>query len=152
MPRIASPPRLPFAVFVSGLALTCATATRAEDKTMKIRIDLDQTSITATLDDTETARDFVSLLPLTLTLEDYAHTEKISGLPRRLSTQGAPSGSDPSVGTLAYYAPWGNLALFYEDFGYSTGLIRLGALDGGVEAFTGEGPVQVRIQSVGDAP
>ncbi|WP_160110137.1 cyclophilin-like fold protein [Caballeronia choica] len=24
-----------------------------------------------------------------------------------------PSSFDPSVGTVAYYAPWGNLALFY---------------------------------------
>jgi len=38
------------------------------------------------------------------------------------------------VGTLAYYAPWGNLAFFYKDFGYSRGLIFLGTVDGnGIE-------------------
>lgn len=41
-------------------------------------------------------------LPLTLTLKDYAGTEKISDLPKRLSTEGAPSGSDPSVGDITY--------------------------------------------------
>ena len=65
------------------------------------------------------------MLPLTLTLKDYAGTEKISDLPRKLSTQGAPSGSDPSVGDITLYAPWGNLAIFYRDFGYASGLIIL---------------------------
>jgi hypothetical protein len=69
--------------------------------TMKVRMDLEGTAITATLVDNETSRDFVSLLPLTLTLTDYAGTEKISDLPRRLSTEGAPDGSDPSVGDIA---------------------------------------------------
>lgn len=50
---------------------------------MKIRMIVDGTPLTATLDDTEAARDFVSLLPLALTLEDYAATEKVSDLPRR---------------------------------------------------------------------
>jgi hypothetical protein len=34
-------------------------------------------------------------------------------------------------GDITYYAPWGNLALFYRDFPYSNGLIRLGTLDTG---------------------
>ena len=47
---------------------------------MTIRLDVDGTPLTATLEDTEAARDFASLLPLTLTLEDYASTEKISAM------------------------------------------------------------------------
>ncbi|WP_407668566.1 cyclophilin-like fold protein [Paraburkholderia dilworthii] len=27
----------------------------------------------------------------------------------------APDGFDPSEGTVAYYAPWGNIALFYKE-------------------------------------
>lgn len=83
--------------------------------------------------DNATSRDFISLLPLSLTLSDYAGTEKVSDLPRRLSTEGAPSGSDPSVGDIALYAPWGNLAIFYKDFGYARGLIVLGRIDTGGE-------------------
>jgi hypothetical protein len=105
--------------------------------TMKIQMELEGKSITATLDDNATARDFVSLLPLTLTLRDYEATEKISDLPKKLSTESAPAGSDPSVGDLTYYAPWGNLAIFYKDFDYSKGLIKLGSIDSGVEALTG---------------
>ena len=115
---------------------------------MKIRMDVEGTAITATLADNATSRDFVSLLPLTLTLSDYEATEKISDLRRKLSTEGAPAGSDPSIGDITYYAPWGNLALFYKDFGYSKGLIKLGRIDSGVEALNRPGPVRVKIELV----
>jgi hypothetical protein len=115
---------------------------------MKIRMDVEGAEVTATLDDNATSRDFVSLLPLTLTLKDYAETEKVSDLPKRLSTEGAPAGSDPSVGDITYYAPWGNLAVFYKDFGYSSGLIRLGKIESGVEALNRPGPLKVTIEFI----
>jgi hypothetical protein len=119
---------------------------REEASTMQIRLIIDGKAMTATLADNATARDLVALLPLTLTLEDYASTEKIAYLPRKLSTAGAPAGMDPDVGDITYYAPWGNLAIFHRDFGYSTGLIKLGRLDGGVGALATRGPVKVTIE------
>jgi hypothetical protein len=115
---------------------------------MKIRIEVEGTSLTATLDDTEAARDFASLLPLTIMLEDHNATEKIANLPRKLSTTGAPSGSDPDVGDIAYYAPWGNLAVYYQDFGYSAGLVKLGKIDGGVEALRRKGNMRATIARI----
>ena len=113
---------------------------------MKIRMNTNGAAVTATLIDNDTSRDFASLLPMTLTLKDYATTEKISNLPRRLSTNGAPSGIDPSIGDITYYAPWGNLAVFYKDFGYSEGLVKLGTLDSGVDAMSVPGPLEVTIE------
>ncbi|HAX78966.1 MAG TPA: hypothetical protein DCY88_24850 [Cyanobacteria bacterium UBA11372] len=115
---------------------------------MKIDIKVGDQVVTATLNDSKTTRDFVSLLPLTLTLEDYARTEKISNLPKRLSTEDAPPGSDPAVGDIAYYAPWGNLAIYYRDFGYSNGLVILGKIDGGIEALNVPGSVKVTIERI----
>lgn len=100
---------------------------------LKLRLITEGAVLTATLEDTATTRDFVSLLPLNLTLRDYASTEKVGDLPRRLSTAGAAAGADPEVGDIAYYAPWGNLALYYRDFGYSSGLVKLGRIDSGLE-------------------
>ena len=113
---------------------------------MKIRLSVADKVITATLLDSKATQDFVSLLPLTLTLEDYAGTEKFSYLPRKLSTEGAPAGSDPAVGDIAYYAPWGNLAIFHRDFGYSSGLVILGKIESGVEVFTAPSSVKVTIE------
>ena len=115
---------------------------------MKIRLILDGASLTATLDDTEVARDFASLLPLELTLTDYASTEKISDLPRKLSTEGAPAGTAAAPGDIAYYAPWGNLALFYRSFRYSAGLVRLGRIDTGGDALRGTGKLSVGIERI----
>lgn len=116
-----------------------------ENGHVKIRIQLDDRSLTATLEDGDAARSFVSLLPLTLTLTDYNSTEKIADLPEKLSTKDAPGGIDPDVGDITYYAPWGNLAIFYRDFGYSSGLVKLGRIDSGVELLSGRRPVRVKI-------
>ncbi len=113
---------------------------------MKIRLVVGSRSATATLVDSPATRDFVALLPLTLTLEDYAGTEKIAQLPRKLSEQGAPAGLDPAVGDITYFAPWGNLALFYNDFGYAKGLIKLGHVDAGMDLFAARGSVTVTIE------
>jgi hypothetical protein len=56
---------------------------------------------------------------MTPTLDDYAATEKIAYLPKKLSTAGAPAGADPTVDDIAYHGPWENLAIFYKDFGYA---------------------------------
>ena len=74
--------------------------------------------------------------------------KKISDLPKRLSTENAPSGSDPSIGDITYYAPWGNLAIFYRDFGYSSGLVIMGKIDGGKEAFNVPGSVKVTVELI----
>jgi hypothetical protein len=124
-------------------------ATRAQEvKAMKIRMDVNGRRVTATLDDNATSRDFIALLPLTLTLEDYNGTEKINKLEKKLSTKDAPAGIDPSVGDIAYYAPWGNVAFFYKDFGYSRGLVKLGRIDSGVDAFERPGTIRVSIQQI----
>ena len=115
---------------------------------MKINIKVRDQVITATLIDSKTTQDFVSLLPLTLMLEDYASTEKISNLPKRLSTEDAPPGTDPSVGDIAYYAPWGNLAIYYRDFGYSNGLVILGKIDSDIETLNVPGSVEVTIEQI----
>lgn len=103
------------AVFCLLIVTGAAPIAGHEATTMKIRMTVDGKVIEATLLDNATARDFLSLLPLTLTLEDYASTEKISYLARKLSTAGAPAGVDPAPGDIAYYAPWGNVAIFYRD-------------------------------------
>ncbi|MDR2452374.1 MAG: hypothetical protein LBE85_11545 [Candidatus Accumulibacter sp.] len=117
---------------------------------MKIRLAIDGKTLAATLDDNAAARDFLLLLPLKLTLRDYASTEKIADLQKKLSTSGTPAGYDPAAGDLAYYAPWGNLSIFYRDFGYSAGLVRLGRIEGGVAALQEPVSVELTIESAGN--
>lgn len=115
---------------------------------MKIRIVIGNTILPVTLDDNATARDFVSLLPLSLTLDDHAATEKVANLPRKLSIAGAPEGTAAATGDFSYYAPWGNLALFHKAFRYSAGLIRLGRIEGGIEQLRVQGQRVARFDTV----
>jgi hypothetical protein len=135
----------------STTALTAVPLTEIfpeRSNSMKIRITVEDTELSATLIDSKTTQDFISLLPLTLTLEDYGSTEKISYLSKKLSTVDAPAGINPSVGDITYYAPWGNLAIFINDFGYSSGLVLLGKFDGDVTALSVSGPISVTIELI----
>ena len=141
-------PALAAVVLAGAPGQAAAQAGGQKAGTMKMRIHVEGTTLTGTIEDSATARDFASLLPRTV--EDYAGTEKINHLPRRLSTEGAPAGYDPSAGDVAYYAPWGNLAIFYRDFRYSSGLIKLGAIEGGGAALNRPGSPRATIELVND--
>lgn len=112
----------------------------------RIHLIVGNETLTATLDDTAAGRDFAKLLPLELSLSDYHATEKIADLPRALDTRDAPASYTPQAGDITYYAPWGNLAIFYKPFGDSRGLVRLGAFDGPIDALLKEGAIAVRIE------
>ena len=132
----------------SSLAQTPAEATPAPSKesTIKIRLIIGEQVATATLYDNATARDFASLLPLSLTMTDYADIERVSDLPRKLSTQGAPEGMAPEAGELTHYAPWGNLAIFVKGRSWSRSLLPLGKVDEGLSILARPGPYQLRIE------
>ncbi|MFF2213905.1 cyclophilin-like fold protein [Streptomyces antibioticus] len=97
---------------------------------MDIRVTIDGRSVDASLNDSPAARDLASLLPLTLHLEDFHGTERIADPSRKLTTEDAPEPQAPKTGDLAYYAPWGNLAVFYKDGpSASSDLLILGRID-----------------------
>jgi hypothetical protein len=55
------------------------------------------------------------------------------------------------VGDITYYAPWGNLAIFYGE-STSDGLVKLGHLDAGVEKLARQrGQFTLRIEREGGA-
>ncbi|HIW00112.1 MAG TPA: hypothetical protein H9894_02860 [Candidatus Desulfovibrio intestinipullorum] len=101
------------------------------------------------LKDTPAARGLCALLPLELTFEDYNATEKIAVLPKRLSIGESPTICDPEPGTLAYFIPWGNLAIFYRDFRLSRNLVPLGRVVSGLEALGSmQGDFLLRMERV----
>lgn len=99
----------------------------------QIRLTFANEEVLVTMYDNDVSRDFIDILPLTLTFEDYAATEKISYLDRKLAISGMPPGFEPVAGDFTYYAPWGNLAIFYRDFRYSNNLIKLGHIEQGID-------------------
>ncbi len=115
-------------------------------KITKIRLVADKTVVKATLNDSAAAQDLIAMLPLTLSLKDYASTEVVGDLPSQLSLEGAPAGYKPFKGDITHYAPWGNLAIFYKDFSYSSGLVPLGRIEGDVSLLVKAAPYKAVIE------
>lgn len=133
----------------SGAWTTNQASTVNNVKDTRIKLTINNEQVIVKLYDNPTSRDFLTLLPLTTKLEDYAGSEKISMLSKRLSTENAPTGSDPSVGDFAYYSPWGNIIMYYKDAGYANGVIKLGEIESGVEKLGNiNGDVTVKIEKI----
>lgn len=114
-----------------------------------VRLNVKGEPVVLRLDDNPTSRDLVEQLPLELGLSDHASTEKIAYLPKKLDTAGTPPGYDPSPADVTYYAPWGNLAIFYRDFGFARGLVRLGVVEAGLASLSAiSGEVTVVVERI----
>lgn len=104
--------------------------------------------VTATMADNAAARDFLSRLPLEITLNDYNNTtEKIFYPSPALTTEGVTPGCAPAPGDITVYAPWGNVVIFCKSWSYSRDLIKIGRIDGnGIETLSVAGDIPVKIE------
>ena len=168
---------VPDAVFEESLLLTSSTlgsmatripqwleslgASREEPDTpdaasLHINIIVGGQTITATMEDNGAARDFLSRLPLEVTLEDYNNgTEKIFYPDPELNLDDTPRGCAPVAGDITIYEPWGNVAIFCRDWPESNSLIKIesnslikiGHIDGdGISLLQGTESVNVRFE------
>jgi len=118
-----------------------------ESQIMKIRLKIDDKVITAT-NDSKTTRDFISLLPLTLTMNDLFRREKFAHLPRAISEEGKRTHTY-EVGQVVYWSPRPDVAIFYRNDGEkipNPGIIVIGKIDSGVAALGVAGSVKVTIE------
>ena len=117
------------------------------ETSLKIGITVGSRTITATMEDNAAARDFLSRLPLEVTLSDYSNAEKIFYPSPALTTSEVARGCTPARGDITIYVPWGNVAIFYKNGSRSNDLIRIGRIDGnGIEALSIPGSLSVRIE------
>ena len=128
-----------------GFCLQAASADHQGSAPLRVKFTFADTEMTATLHDSPSARDFASMLPLNLMIEDYSHNEKIVRLPRELTEEGSGPFDNERPGDLCYFKPWGNLALFYGDYKWD-GLIRLGRFGEGFDPLKVRGEFPVRIE------
>ena len=117
---------------------------------MKIRLTVGDRALTATLSNNETTRDFVSLLPLTLTMNDLFGREKFTHLPRALSEKGERKHTY-EIGEVIYWSPGPDVAIYYKQDGDkipNPGTIVLGKIDSGVETLNVPGSLKVKIELI----
>lgn len=104
--------------------------------TMKIHVTANNRVTVFELNNSQAAKELYVQLPLSIKVEDYSENEKIFYPPKKLDTSDAPQ-ADARTGTLAYYAPWGDVVMFYDNFGFATGLYELGYAVSGKEHISG---------------
>lgn len=137
------------ATFPLGLAAGPLSPAQGSHR-MKIKIAFNGQSMVAALEENPSARDLVTMLPQkSLTIEDYGSNEKISYLPRKLTEVGSAPFENEQPGDVCYFAPWGNLALFYAGYRWSRGLIRLGRIEGSFQPLLTRGEFPLVIQAAG---
>jgi hypothetical protein len=115
---------------------------------MKINITVSGKMLTATVVDNSTAKDFVSLLPLTMSMKDLFGREKFGHLHKALSEKG-PRKNTYEVGDIAYWSPAQDLAIYYRQDGEaipSPGIIPIAKINAGVDVFNVPGSVKVSIE------
>lgn len=120
----------------------------SNQSSMKVNIIVGSQTITATMEDNAAGRDFLSRLPLEVTLNDYNNiTEKIFYPSPALTTTGVTRGCAPVPGDITIYVPWGNVAIFCKSSSHSNDLIKIGHIDNnGINALNVAGNIPVRFE------
>jgi quinol monooxygenase YgiN len=113
----------------------------------RLRIAVGDKTVEAMLADSDAARDFASPLPITLGMNGLYRREKFAML-RGLSEEGKWI-NDYCVGTIGYWPPGPDVAIFYRQDGEripAPGLIVLGKIKSGIEAFVVSGAKTITIK------
>ena len=135
-----------FALPTIALAKQGRDPANQEATSVKVRFHFDKHTVSAILYDNPSARDFASMLPLDLKIEDYSNNEKIAYLPRKLTEEGSGPFGNERPGDVGYYAPMGNVVLYHGAYRYSSGLVRLGRIEGAIEPLLTRGTFPLRIE------
>ncbi|WP_328475486.1 cyclophilin-like fold protein [Actinoplanes sp. NBC_00393] len=107
-----------------------------------VTLQFDGGAATATLADTPEARQLAAMLPATLDFKDVWGQAKSGRLPNALTVDGAVPVHDPVVGDIYFWPQTEVIAVYYDDLGQSVpapGLIRLGAIDAGLDDLAAAG-------------
>jgi len=98
---------------------------KEEESGLLIQISDGENEIIFQLNDSIAAKELYDQLPLSVEVENYSDNEKIFYPPQALGTNGTPEASG-AIGSLAYYAPWGDVVMFYDSANPGNGLYELG--------------------------
>lgn len=106
-----------------------------EEDTMKISVKSDEYEIIYELNESPAAAQLYAQLPLTAEVEPFSNNE-MTFYPEPLTTEDTPlSLGEP--GSLSYYAPWGDVVMFYAPCTPNGSLYELGTAVSGAENISG---------------
>lgn len=97
---------------------------------MQIRVENKDLKIDFQLNDSGASKDLVKQLPITLDVDNFGGNEKIFYPENKLNVNDT-SLADPETGDLCYYAPWGDVVMYYKPTSSAPGLYSLGKVISG---------------------
>lgn len=129
--------------------------TLSGEAVMQIQVQGNGHTMVFELNDSPASRSLYRQLPLSLEVEDYGSNEKIFYPPDELEIGDTPLTEGGGAGGLAYFAPWGDVIMYYDSFGPYSGLYDLGtAISGGewIDQLSGEILIErAETSSAGDS-
>ncbi len=142
---------IPTMLRADNLIQAAETNRTGKSTIMRIRVQANGQDVTFALNESRAAMDLVAQLPLEIAVENYGGIEKIFYPPRKLDTTVTPLAENVTAGLLAYYAPWGNVVMFFDDFRPADGLYELGRVhEGGAMIENLSGTIRVEEVNVPD--
>jgi len=113
---------------------------------MKLKVTVGNQVFTATLNNSETAKEFLKLLPMTVSMNEHNGNEKFCSLPQRMTGQATNPGRI-QAGDLMIWSST-TLVLFYDSFSAGYSYIRLGQIDNasGLKEAVGRGSIRVKYE------
>lgn len=130
---------------VCVMALLVIASAAWADAPKRVKFTWSGGEAVAELNGSQSAESLWAMLPVTVDFKDFNGVERIAYTEKELSAEGAPESCTPEAGTLALYAPWGNLSVFYKPFRESRGLVPLGRFVEGADKVSTLGEA-VRIE------
>jgi hypothetical protein len=140
---------LAVSVTLTVCAQNSGTDTTQKETNMKIKISVEGKEITTTMTDNITAREFIALLPFTMTLNDYGRREKYGHCSKPLTEVAALRQKPYKVGDIGYWSPNSDFAVFYRHDGSvmpEPGITMIGTIDSGIETFNVTGTVTATFE------
>lgn len=101
-----------------------------KNKEMQIKVVSGEYEIIYKLNGSQAAKELYAQLPLTIEVEDFSTNEKVFYPPQKLSVTDTPMASG-GKGKLAYFEPWGDVVMFYDNFSENSSLFELGEVVSG---------------------
>jgi hypothetical protein len=118
-----------------------SSTTAPQEDAVRIRLSIGNQEATGTLEDNAVTRDLVSLLPVTVPMNDLFGREKPGPLPRALTGDVEPVFTY-RIGQIAYWPPNHDIFVVYEGDGLQVpgpGLVPLGTVDTGLDVVAAAG-------------
>jgi hypothetical protein len=129
-----------------AIASVITASAKAEAEPQKMKITIGKKVFTATLENSDTASAFATLLPLTVAMHDVNQNEKAHDLPEHLPSADA----NPRTIRTGDLMLWSSrtVVVFYKSFSTPYSYTRLGRIDdpAGLAAALGTGDVTVKFE------